>query len=67
MAKKIVRENPALLVGEERADLERVYAEDTKTHKRCLIKVAGDEKGETICSETLIAYPNEIEFEIVEE
>ena len=46
MAKKIVRENPALLVGEERADLE---------------------KGETICSETLIAYPNEIEFEIVEE
>ena len=66
MAKKIIREHPAMLVGEERADLERVYAEDTKTHKRCLIKEVGDEKGATICGETLIAYPNDKEFEIVE-
>ena len=67
MAKKIVREHPAMLVGEAREDLERVYAEDTKTHKRCLIKEVGDEEGTTVCGETLIAYPNNIEFEIVEE
>ena len=66
MAKKIIRESPAMLVGEERSDLERVYAEDDVTHQRYLIKQKGDEKGETICSETLISYPNDIEFEIVD-
>ena len=67
MAKRLVREHPAMLVGEERDDLERVYAEDTKTHKRYLIKEVGDEENKTLCGETLIAYPNSIEFEIVEE
>lgn len=66
MAKKLVREHPAMLVGVERDDLERVYAEDTKTHARYLIKEVGDEEGKTICGETLIAYPNDKEFEILD-
>lgn len=65
MAKKtltLVREHPALVAGETRDDLERVYAED-ENHKRYPIKEKGAEE---VVSETLIAYPNEAEFEIVE-
>lgn len=62
MAKTIIRQHPALFLGELREDLERVWVEDSKTHKHYDFRVVstGD-----IVSETLIAYPNEEEFEIV--
>ena len=61
MAKTLVREHPALVAGESREDLERVYAED-ENHKRYPIKVKGTDE---VIRETLVAYPNEHEFEIV--
>lgn len=61
----IVREHPALFLGELREDLERIHAEDEKGNK-LLIKQTGDNSGQTICGETLIPYPNNVEFEIVE-
>ena len=60
--KRIIREHPALFLGELREDLERVYAEDEKGN-RLNIRVVGTED---VISETLIEYPNEVEFEIVE-
>ena len=62
MEKTLVREHPALFLGELREDLERVYAHNEKG-ERLLFKVKGTEDT-TI--ETLIPYPNDIEFEIVE-
>lgn len=61
---KIVREHPALFLGESRDDLERVTCVDGKG-KRHLFKIVGEENSTTI--ETLVPYPNELEFEIVEE
>lgn len=61
---KIVREHPALFLSELRYDLERVTCIDGKG-KRHLFKIVGEENSTTI--ETLVPYPNELEFEIVEE
>ena len=55
---KLVREHPALFLGELREDLERVYATEG-----CNIRVKGTEE---VISGTLLEYPNDIEFEIVE-
>lgn len=60
--KRIIREHPALFLGEERDDLERVYAVDGR-NRRVNIKVKDTDE---VISETLIAYPNDIEFEIAE-
>ena len=62
MAKRLIRENPAMFLGVERHDLERIYAVD-ENGNRLNIKVKGTDD---IISETLIEYPNEEEFEIVE-
>ena len=37
MAKRLVRENPAMFLGEARMDLERIYAIDDKTHSTMLL------------------------------
>ena len=55
---KLVREHPALFLGELREDLERVYATEGRN-----IRVKGTEE---VISGTLLEYPNDIEFEIVE-
>ena len=60
---KLVREHPAEFLGTQRDDLERIYAVDSKG-KRVNIRVI--ETGDVV-SETLIPYPNNAEFEIVEE
>ena len=62
---KIVREHPALFLGESRDDLERITCIDSKTHERHLFKIVGEDNSTTI--ETLVPYPNELEFEIVED
>lgn len=62
--KRIIREHPAILCDVERDDLERIYVTDAGGKKRYPFKVV--ETGE-IVSETLIAYPNEAEFEIIED
>ena len=60
---KIVREHPALFLGELREDLERVYVGDKDGKKLdVLLKVKGTD--ETF-GETLVVYPNDLEFEIV--
>ena len=61
MADRIVREHPALFLGELREDLERVYALNDKG-ERVLIKLKDTDD---VCIETLIEYPNENEYEIV--
>ena len=61
---KFVREHPALFLGEYRDDLERVTCVD-KQGNRHLFKVVGEDNSTTI--ETLIPYPNDLEFEIVKE
>ena len=62
MAKRLVRENPAMFLGEARADLERIYAIDDNG-TRWNIKEKNNEQA-TECCEELIPYPNDIEYEI---
>jgi len=64
MPKRLVRENPAMLLGEARADLERVYAIDDKGIRYNIIEK--DNPQATECCETLIPYPNEVEFDITD-
>lgn len=61
--KKLVRENPALFLGELRQDLERIYALDTENGKKLLIKNTNDDW----CSEMLVYYPNDVQIEISDE
>lgn len=61
---KIVREHPALFLGRLRDDLERITLVDDQGNRH-LFKIVGQEDSKTI--ETLVPYPNELEFEIVEE
>lgn len=63
---KLIRENPALFLGELRDDLIRFSAIDDETGIRYNVKAVGDETGETECSEVLIPYPNEVEYEPTE-
>lgn len=81
MAKKpttlvIVRENkdngnPPLLLGETREDLERVYAEGNDHKRYPFLHVIKDEEGNRvgteIIGETLTPYPNDEEYELIEE
>ena len=67
----LVREHPALFLGELHTDLERVYAED-ENGKRYDIKVINNEAEdvfdrEQIVHEILTAYPHNLQFEIVED
>ena len=64
--KKLVRENPALFLEEERADLERIYAIDTENGKKLLIKNVNEENA-SWCSEMLVYFPNDIQIEISDE
>lgn len=64
--KKLVRENPALFLEEERADLERIHAVDTENGKKLLIKNTNEENA-SWCSEMLVCFPNDIEVEISDE
>lgn len=66
MAKKLVIEHPAMFLGESRADLVRISAVDESTGKRYKIKVRGDEN-DNGCSETLVPYPAENEYDITDE
>lgn len=61
MDKRIVREHPALFLGELREDLERIHAED-ENGNHVPFKIKGSEETGEI-GETLIEYPNEVEFE----
>lgn len=61
MEKRIIREHPALFLGELREDLERIHAED-ENGNRVSFKIKGSEENGEI-GETLIEYPNEVEFE----
>ena len=60
---KIVKEHPALFLGDLRQDLERVTCIDEKGNRH-LFKIKGQEDSITI--ETLVEYPNNYEYEIVE-
>ena len=66
MAKKLIQENPALFLGELRADLVRIYGIDDLTGKRHKIKVSSDET-DCGCREALIPYPNEVIYEVMDE
>lgn len=63
MAKKLIRENPAMFLGKARPDLERIYAIDEVTGKRYNIIEKGNLQADECC-EALIPYPNEVEYEI---
>ena len=63
MAKKLIRENPAMFLGKARTDLERIYAIDEATGKRYNI-IEKDNPQASECCEILVNYPNELEFEI---
>ena len=60
---KIIKEHPALFLGELREDLERITCVD-ENGNRHLFKIKGQEDSNTI--ETLVCYPNDYEYEIVE-
>lgn len=66
MAKKIIQENPALFLGEERADLVRIYGIDDVTNKRHKIKIVGDEN-DNGCREALIPFPTDVKYEVMDE
>lgn len=63
MAKKLIKENPALFCGQARLDLERVYAIDEATGTRYNIVDKSSENANEY-GEVLVPYPNEIEWEI---
>lgn len=67
---QLIREHPALFLGEEREDLERVWAEDEQGNRYNIKVISIDEKTqerkESIVREILTEYPHNLEFEIVE-
>ena len=64
MSKKLVIEHPALFLGELRDDLARVYAIDGNKRYKIIIKNDENDNG---CSEALVPFPLENEYEIIDE
>lgn len=62
MEKRLIKENPALFLGEYRQDLERVYAIDDKGIRYNIIN--SNDKFPNECGEALVPYPNDIEWQI---
>lgn len=65
---QLIREHPALFLGEEREDLERIHAEDENgNHVSFYFKNNQEEQEWEIIGEALITYPNNVQIQIIEQ